>query len=81
MRNITEAYEVLSDERKRESYKSWLLAKELNLTSAKWSPDLVKNRGQMHFRSEEKLQLKGVNSTKTLMTRKDLRAKFRQGKL
>jgi len=30
MRKIVEAYEVLSDENKRESYKNWLVAKELN---------------------------------------------------
>lgn len=81
MRKIVEAYEVLSDENKRESYKNWLVAKELNLASGDWTDELTKNRGQMHFKNEEKLQLKGNTSKQTILTRKQLRAQFRNGKL
>ncbi|CBY43614.1 unnamed protein product, partial [Oikopleura dioica] len=81
MRKIVEAYEVLSDENKRESYKNWLVAKELNLASGDWTDELTKNRGQMHFKNEEKLQLKGNTSRQTILTRKQLRAQFRNGKL
>lgn len=81
MRKIVEAYEVLSDERRRETYKNWLVAKELNLTSGGWSDEITKNRGQMHFKNEEKLKLEGNASKKTLLTRKELRAQFRNGQL
>lgn len=81
MRKIVEAYEVLSDEIKRESYKNWLVAKELNLASGDWSDEITKNRGQMHFKNEEKLKLEGNASKKTFLTRKELRTKFRKGKL
>lgn len=81
MRKIVEAYGVLSDERRRESYKNWLVAKELNLASGDWSDEITKNRGQMHFKNEEKLKLEGDASNETFFTRKELRAKFRNGQL
>ena len=82
MRKINEAYGILSDARMRESYKNWLFAKELNLTTEiRWSPELAENRGQMHFRIEEKLELQNSESERKISSRKDLRARFRKGLL